>query len=277
MKHDTYEKYLALDTDLPQRALLTAWDCLSRYHDDLALAGGLAIKYLTHPPVGNVPGPVTLDVDFGIYLGASSGQYSSMRELLGAHGFDWNNTEKRFARQFDELKLYIDLLTEDGESNMGTAIVDDSLPVGTIPGINRALENYRWIDISGQTLVGSEMTQSIKVAEVGPMLALKLNAFGGPSGRKAPKDAHDILYLAMNYLDGPEDAIAGFRAERKAGNYAVGLAENALRNYFSDENAEGPMACAAFRMSNQHLQPELADESMLIRQQLVTLAHELLE
>lgn len=276
MKHDTYEKYEAMATDLPQRALLTAWDCLSRYHDDLVLAGGLAIKYLTNPPVGGVPSPITLDVDFGIYLGASSGQYSSMRELLGAHGFDWSNTEKRFSRQFDELRLYIDLLTEDGESNMGTAIVDDSLPVGTIPGINRALEKHRWVDVSGQTLVGSKTTQSIKVAEVGPMLALKLNAFGGPKGRKSPKDAHDIFYLAVNYLDGVDAAIAGFRAEREAGNYAVGLAENALRSYFTDENAEGPMACAAFRMNNQHLQPELADESMLIRQQLVTLAHELL-
>ena len=276
MKHDTFEKYAAMNTDLPERALLTAWDCLSRYHEDLVLAGGLAIKYLTHPPAEGLPGSVALDVDFGIYLGASAGQYSSMRELLGAHGFDWSSTEKRFARQFDELKLYIDLLTEDGESNMGTATVDDTLSVGTIPGINRALEQNRWVDIAGRTLVGSKMTQSIKVAEVGPMLALKLNAFGGPAGRKAPKDAHDILYLAMNYLDGPEAAIAGFRAEREAGNYAVGLAEAALRNYFTDEDAEGPMACAAFRMNNQHLQPELADESMQLRQQLVTLAYELL-
>jgi len=108
------------------------------------------------------------------------------------------------------------------------------------------------------------------------MLALKLNAFGGPAGRKAPKDAHDILYLAMNYLDGPEAAVAGFREEQEAGNYAAGLADSALRKYFMDENAEGPMACAAFRMNNQHTQLELAEESMQIRQQLVTLAHALL-
>jgi len=36
------------------------------------------------------------------------------------------------------------------------------------------------------------------------------------------------------------------------------------------------MACAAFRMNNQHLQPELLDESIQLRQQLVTLAYELL-
>ena len=234
------------------------------------------MKYLTRPPAKGVPGPMTLDVDFGIHLGANAGQYSNLKDLLGAHGFAWNNSEKRFSRQFDELKLYIDLLTEDGESNMGTAIVDDSLPVGTIPGINRALEKHRWVDVSGQTLVGSETKQSIKVAEVGPMLALKLNAFGGPKGRKSPKDAHDIFYLANNYLDGVDAAILAFREERAAGNYAVTLAESALKNYFLDDEAEGPLACAAFRMNNQHDLPEFAAEALQLRQQIVTLAHELL-
>jgi hypothetical protein len=276
MKHDTYEKYVAMDTDLPQRALLTAWDCLCQYHDDLVLAGGLAVKYLTLPPAQGGPGPITLDVDFGIHLGASAGQYSSMRDLLGSHGFDWSHDDKRFLRKFDELDLYIDLLTEDGESNMGTAIVDDSLPVGTIPGINRALEKHRWVDITGKTLVGSAMTQSIKVAEVGPMLALKLNAFGGPKGRKSPKDAHDIFYLANNYLEGVDAAILAFREERAAGNYAVTLAEAALKNYFLDDEAEGPLACVAFRMNNQHDLPEFAEESLQLRQQFVTLALELL-
>ena len=184
MKHDTYEKYVAMDTDLPQRALLTAWDCLCQYHD--------------------------------------------------------------------------------------------SLPVGTIPGINRALEKHRWVDITGKTLVGSEMTQSIKVAEVGPMLALKLNAFGGPKGRKSPKDAHDIFYLANNYLEGVDAAILAFREERAAGNYAVTLAEAALKNYFLDDEAEGPLACVAFRMNSQHDLPEFAEESLQLRQQCVTLALELL-
>ena len=60
-----------MNTDLPEeRAFLTAWDCLSRYHDDWVLAGDLAIKYLTHPPDEGFPGPVTLDVNFGIHLGA---------------------------------------------------------------------------------------------------------------------------------------------------------------------------------------------------------------
>lgn len=276
MKHDTFEKYAASNLDLPQRALLTAWDCLAAYQGDLVLVGGMAIHHLTHPPQIGMVGPVTLDVDFGIRIAASSGMYGSIRESLSAHGFEWMNAEKRFLRKFPDLDLYIDLLTDDGKSDMGTAFVDDGLAVGTLPGIDRALEVKRLVKISGKTSVGADATQSIAVAEVGPMLALKLNAFGGPAGRKTPKDAHDILYLATEYVDGPDLAIQAFHTERKAGNRAVPHAISALEHYFEDENAEGPMACAAFRLNNRHEKREFEGESILIRQQCVTLAQALL-
>lgn len=276
MKHDTFEAYAKSDLQLPQQALLTAWDCLTAYRDDLVLVGGLAIKHLTHLPQDGMAGPVTLDVDFGIKIAASGGMYGSIRETLGGHGFDWEAEKKRFVRKFDTLDLYIDLLTDDGKGSMGTAIVDDSLPVGTVPGIDRALEVYRKIDISGRTLIGNESEQSVRVAEVGPLLILKLNAFGGPQGRKTPKDAHDILYLAMNYLDGAERAIAAFHEERSAGNMAMPHAVYALENYFTTPDSSGPMSCAAFRLNNRHQDPEFENESMQIRQQCVTLAQELL-
>jgi hypothetical protein len=159
---------------------------------------------------------------------------------------------------------------------MGTAIVDDSLAVGTVPGIERALLVNRIVEITGLTLVGSESSQRIRTAEVGPMLALKLNAFGGPAGRKSPKDAHDILYLVMNYLDGTEQAISAFHEERTAGNQAIPHAIYALQNYFTTPDSLGPMSCAAFRLNNQHLSADLESESMQIRQQCVTLAQALL-
>lgn len=276
MKHDTFAKYRAQDVHLPERALLTAWDSLCAYHGDLVLAGGLAIKYLTTPPASGLPGPVTLDVDFAINMAASAGSYGSIRESLAGHGFSWSSSSRRFVRKYRELDLYIDLITDNGTPSSGTIIVDDSLPVSCLPGINNALENYRNIEISGSTLVGAESTQTIRVAEVGPMLALKLNAFGGPEGRKAPKDAHDILYLAMNYLDGTETAIEAFHTEKHAGNMAMAHAESALQEYFLDPEAEGPMACAAFRLGEQHLSAEHAEASLLIRTQCMSLAEQLL-
>lgn len=276
MKHGTFEEYSKQDLELPQQALLTAWDCLAVYQDDLVLVGGLAVKFLTNPPGEGLPGPVTMDVDFGIKVAASGGMYGSIRETLSGHGFRWDPEKKRFVQKFETLDLYIDLLTDDGKGGMGTAIVDDGLPVGTVPGIDRALAVHRFVSIEGETLYGAETKQSIRVADVGPMLALKLNAFGGPKGRKTPKDAHDILFLAMNYMDGLENAIQAFHEEKRVGNMAVPHALKALESYYANPDSEGPLACAAFRMNNQHLNPELEEESMQLRQQCVTLAQELL-
>jgi hypothetical protein len=223
-----------------------------------------------------MPGPVTLDVDFGISIGASGGSYGSIRNTLAAHDFVWNTDLKRFVRKFEEIDLYIDLLTDNGTTDTGTVTVDDSLAVGVVPGIDRALVMTRDAVIQGNTLVGTESEQTIKVAEVGPMLALKLNAIGGPLGRKAPKDVHDILYLAMNYLDGADTAIGAFQTEKSAGNRAVQHAIHALENYFTTPESLGPMSCAAFRLDNRHQDPDFLDESMQIRQQCVTLAKELL-
>jgi len=274
MKHDTFDKYPADSLELPTQALLTTWDCLPDYRDDLVLVGGLAVRYLTRPPAEGSPGPVTLDVDFGVSLAADGGAYPGLREGLSGHGFEW--IKGRFTRQFPTLELHIDLLTDDDKSDQGSVVMDDQLQVSIFPGINRALVCHRKVKIPGKTLLGNPQTEEIKVAEVGPLLVLKLNAFGGPSGRKAPKDAHDILYLAMNYLDGTAAAVAGFQEERRIGNRAINHALQCLRDSFSNPSAQGPVACAAFRLNNQHDEPQNEQASLRIRQHCVTLAQSLL-
>jgi len=238
------------------------------------LVGGLAVRYLTKPPAEGLPGPVTLDVDFGVSIAADSGAYPGIRENLSGHGFKW--IKGRFTRQFPTLELHIDLLTDDDKSDTGTVVMDDSLHVSIIPGINRALACHRTMKITGKTLLGNSQTEELRVAEVGPMLVLKLNAFGGPSGRKAPKDAHDILYLAMNYLGGTAAAVAGFQEERRIGHRGITGALKCLEAQFSSPDAQGSVACAAFRLNNQHEEPQNEEASLRIRQQCVTLAQALL-
>ncbi len=274
MKHDTFDKYPKDSLELPTQALLTTWDCLPEYRDDLVLVGGLAVRYLTREPAEGLPGAVTLDVDFGVSLAADGGSYPGIRENLSGHGFTWEN--QRFTRKFPTLELHIDLLTDDDKSEKGTAVMDDNLQVSIFPGINRALECYRTVKVSGKTLLGHPQTEEIKVAEVGPLLVLKLNAFGGPSGRKAPKDAHDILYLVENYLGGTAAAVAGFHAERRLENRGVSNASKCLESYFSKMDGQGSVACAAFRLNNQHEEPQNEQVSLRIRQQCVTLAQALL-
>lgn len=274
MKHDTFAAYSTGNLELPQKALLTAWDCLAQYQADLVLIGGLAIRHLTTPPKEGMPGPVTLDVDFGISIAASGGQYASIQDTLSGHGFQWDG--KRFRRSFEGMDLFIDLLTDDDHHSAGTVVVDTGLPVSLIPGVNRALICNRTLRIEGRNLIGAHQAHAIRIAEVGPLLVLKLNAFGGPTGRKAPKDAHDILYLAMNYLDGTGKALDGFQAEKSIGNPGMVHALEALIKHFQDADSLGPLSCAAFRMNNQHRDPERREESLRIREQCVTLAQELL-
>jgi hypothetical protein len=274
MKPDTFLGYPSDSLLLPEQVLLTAWDCLTRFHDDLVLIGGLAIRYLTTAPKEGIPGPVTLDVDFGINIAASGGQYSSIRETLSSHGFVW--TGQRFKRVFGKLELFIDLLTESDTYLPSTVALDDGLAVSVVPGVKRALECYRTIKVTGKTLIGSPSSHFIRVAEIGPLLVLKLNAFGGLTARKAPKDVHDILYLVMHYLDGTPKAIDRFRMEKLVENRGMASALKSLQENFYDANAQGPLSCAAFRMNNLHLDPAFAEESLQIREQCVTLAMELL-
>jgi hypothetical protein len=274
MKFDTYDKYLASDTNLPTQALLTAWDCLAAFRGDLVLVGGLAVRYLTKPAPSGKPGAVTLDIDFAISMGVGGNMYGSVRETLSAHGFKWS--DKRFTRAFPGLNLHIDLLTDDGQTDKTTVVVDDGLQVSVLPGIDRALACWREVEVTGATLLGTVRTEKIKVAEVGPLLALKLNAFGGPDGRKAGKDAHDILYLVTQYLGGIPAAVAGFHTEKTASNRAMPHAIKCLTDYFSKIDDEGPVACAAFQLNNQHETAEMADESSRIRQLCVTLSKDLL-
>lgn len=270
-KHETWNGYQNEDSSLPTMALLTVWGALSRLRENLVLVGGLATQYLTHPPGEGQPGSVTTDVDLGIQLGVDSGQYGSIRDTLAGHGFMSTDIPGRFLKAVGPVPLYLDLLTDNSQHTSGVAMVDGT-PVSIIPGVDRALLLHREVEVSGTMLTGARITFSIRVAEIGPMLALKLNAFGGPTGRQAPKDAHDILLLAMHYMDGIDAAIAGFRAEVQAGSRAADTACIAIHEHFLHIDALGPMACSYFRLGSNHLNSPHADTSLRIRQQLVTLA-----
>src|SRR5215475_8031570 len=188
-KFGRFEDYPKNSLQSAEAALLTAWNCLERYHDQIVLIGGLALHYLTKPTDAGLAGAVTLDVDFGISLGASGGQYGTIKSDLSGLGFKLE--ENRIVREFGNLKLYLDFITEDPPSVKGSRVVDD-IVASIFPGINRALACRRIVRVSGRDLYGSVQQCHIAVADIGPLLVLKLNAFGGPIGRRLPKDAYDI-------------------------------------------------------------------------------------
>lgn len=258
-----YPKESLLSTEA---ALLTAWRSLQRYHEDLVLVGGLAVHYLTKPNVAGLPGAVTMDVDFGISLAASGGQYGTIKTDLAGLGF--KSEGNRLVRKFGALNLYLDFLTEHPPATTGTCMVDDVL-ASVIPGVNRALACRRIVTVKGHDLYGAEQDCKVAVAEIGPLLVLKLNAFGGPTGRRFPKDAYDVLLAVTGFVDGSEAAVAAFRSEAKAGNTGYAFALATLQKDFSDPGQDGPIRAAEFH-------PGDANSRSRIREDVVTVGRILL-
>jgi len=246
-KFGTFEDYPKESLLSAEAALLTAWRSLERYHDDLVLLGGLAVHYLTKRDVAGLPGAVTMDVDFGISLAASGEQYGTIKSDLA--GLSFKSEGNRLVRKFGNMNLYLDFLTEDPPALTGARMVDDVVASVT-PGVNRALFCRLMVNVKGLDLYGAKQECKVAVADIGPLLVLKLNAFGGPTGRRLPKDAYDVLLAVTGFVDGPAAAIAAFRAEAKANNTGYEFAVNSLKKDFSDPGREGAIRAAEFHPGN---------------------------
>jgi len=242
-KFGTFGDYPKESLLLAEAALLTAWRSLERYHGDLVLVGGLAVHYLTKRDVAGLPGAVTMDVDFGISLATSGDQYGTIKSDLA--GLDFKSGGNRLVRKFGNLNLYLDFLTEDPPSVTGARVVDDVV-ASVIPGINRALACRRMVKVSGLDLYRARQECQVAVANIGPLLVLKLNAFGGPTGRRLPKDAYDVLLAVAGFVDGAEAAVTGFRAEANARNTGYEFALATLQKDFSEPDQDGPIRAAEF-------------------------------
>lgn len=254
-----------------EAALLTAWASLKRFHDDLVVVGGLAVKYLTRQGAGLLPGPVTMDVDLGVTLIAEAGgQYGSMADDLSGQGFKLDE-KGRYVRQFEMMPVFIDFLTEHPTATTGTIGVD-GVPAGVFPGVARALASRRKVTVAGKDLFGAPQRVALPVTGIGPLLVLKLNAF---AGRQQAKDAYDVLLGVSRFVEGPDEAIAAFQAEASAGNRGYARAVETLRSHFFERGQSGPLRCAAFALDGQ---PGIDDRQLRERQiveQLVTIGRAL--
>jgi len=114
-------------------------------------------------------------------------------------------------------RLYIDFLSEQPPNTSGTRNVSDIIAT-LCPGVNRALEERKMINVEGTDCFGDKQTFTIPVSGIGPLLVLKLNAFGGRATEKRAKDAYDILVAVSSYSDGAQAAISAFRHEADCSN-----------------------------------------------------------
>jgi len=267
MKFPTYAEYDPSETNLSEPSLLTVWAGLGNYHQELVLIGGLVPRYICRHPVGEspLPRPATLDVDLGIALGASAGQYGSLMYDLRAQGFLLSKKyPSRFERMINNHSVYLDFLVEMDSASQGTVVVDD-VPANILPGIDRALQTAQTIAITGTDLFGAQQTQRIRVCSVGAFLVLKLRAF---AKRQQSKDAFDILYTVMNYMHGADAAAHAFAEEVRgiSGNSAAADAVESLKAHFLELRHAAPLRAAHFVCGERS---PLGDEALETQRQQI--------
>ncbi|MDB6077684.1 MAG: hypothetical protein JWO82_1431, partial [Akkermansiaceae bacterium] len=271
-KPRTYAEYDPNRVALAESALLTLWNSLGEFHNEIVLVGGLVPKYLCAEVKGpqEIPRPSTLDVDVGIAVTADRAHAQSLYHRLKEQGFEWSADEdsNRFVKTLGGIEIYIDFLAEDPRLMEYGSISYGLIHVSQIPGIRRALESPRMVSVSGVDLDGRHRTMPIRVCEAGPFLALKLRAF---LRRRENKDAFDIYYTIRNYVDGPQAAALGFAAEASRENTAFPDALQCLLHLYADEDSPGPVATADFILSKRAAgeDEEAVENRLRLRQQAV--------
>jgi len=276
MKYETYGEYDPRAVAQTHPAFLTAWSALGSYHDDLVLLGGLVPRYICKHPtsLAALPHPATLDVDFGVSLGATAGQYGTLSTTLRAQGFRLSEKQRgRFEKECGGFTLYMDFLVEDGANPRGTRIVDDA-PASVMPGVVRALATARQIPIEGTDLFGARQKVIARVCDAGAFFVLKLRAF---LHRQQGKDIFDLLYTLLHYDGGTHAAVDSFARESKAENPAFADARYALENLFDGDSSPAAIKAAHFVFgSPQATEPEERKMRRLQTQQDVQLAGRML-
>jgi hypothetical protein len=240
MKLEHYDQYQTEHTTRAEAALLTVWAALGNLTDDLVLIGGLVPRYLCRVRPGEVTA-VTMDVDLGVALELSAGQYETTSRRLADHGFRWH--AQRFVKVVAGTELFLDLLTDKPSAEAPDSVtVDDVSGIAAVYGVARALQVCRTVRVSGHDLQGACVAERVRICEVGPYLCLKLQAY---AARAQGKDVFDIVRVVRDYDGGVAEAIRAFQAERDV-NPAYAMAVDTLRARFGDERAKGPAQYANF-------------------------------
>lgn len=239
MKLQHHADYTPEDTTRSESTLLTVWAILREFREDLVLVGGLVPRYLCRRSAGRLHA-VTMDVDLGISLGLSSGLYETTGTRLTNSGFDFK--DNRFVKTTGQATLFLDFLTDKPDAAAPDSVMVDDIPVSAAYGVQRALEIFREIDIQGCDVFGAEVTEKVRVCEVGPYVCLKLRAYGN---RGQSKDVFDFIRCVRDY-DKTVDKAARLFHEEKGKNLAYESALQVLEERFTGEKSKGPVQYADF-------------------------------
>lgn len=248
--------YRAEDLEQVKSALLTVAVTLGAYLGDLCIVGGVVPALLVDLHCDDLsdrhPGTNDLDVALALAL-LDDERYAELSARLRTEGFEpdtnalGNQTVQRW--KLGQLKVTIDFLvaptTDEQPAGAATRIMKLEGDFGAVvtPGLQLAFEDRRWIEISGQTLAGVQVTRTVPVC--GPAAYTVLKSLAS-ADRGEPKDAFDLVYVISHTTGGGAAVAAELNAlkDRETVTRAIDL----LTRDFDKPDTIGPQRAAKFTL-----------------------------
>lgn len=245
------EGYDAGQTERVEQVLLEIWSHLGEYRKHFVLVGGLAPRYLIPQNQPGIPKHCgTLDVDLAVSLAVADVRaYASIRARLERMGFEpginarGNEQRHSFMMSAEGGPVVVDFLTTmyDGPPEVVRA-VESQLSAVQVEGLGLALIEPVKVSITGKTMTGGIVTETLQVCRPVPFVVLKALAF---ENRREGKDVHGLVYVLQHATGGVTGVASTVRdSEREAASFA--RAFDSLRRNFDSPAHDGPVRYAQF-------------------------------
>lgn len=191
-----------------------------------------------------------LDLAFSVTL-LENEEYAELAEQLRQAGFEPDVNQQgsptsqrwRFGKH-PELKLDF-LIPPLTDSDVGGRLknLGKDFAAFIMPGLNLVQDNYVDVTVSGLTLRGARVKESIRVCSPAAFVVLKGLAMGN---RGKDKDDYDVLYLLKKQRGGSAAAAHDYAQLIRGGSQeAIGVLEK-LRGRYEDADSPGPIAVSQF-------------------------------
>lgn len=243
--------YNAHQTERVEQVLLEIWSHLGEYREHFVLVGGLAPRYLVPQNQPGIPKHCgTLDVDLAVCLAAADVRaYASIRARLERIGLEpginarGNEQRHSFTMSGEGGPVVVDFLTTmyEGPPEVVRA-VESQLSAVQVEGLGLALADPVKVSITGKTLTGGIVTETIQVCRPVPFVVLKALAF---ENRREGKDVHDLVYV-LQHAEGGVARVADSVKEAERGAPSFVRALDSLRRNFESLAHDGPVRHAQF-------------------------------
>lgn len=240
-------------TEVSRGALVELCRALRQYRADMVLAGGWAPYFLVR---GYFDHCGSVDIDFVLRPKVIE-RYENIKQILERLGYMPTGSVFRFEKMITSrnsgvsYRVEVDFLTEpEGAEKLPgewLASVQKDLKACIIEGCSLLFKHNFEVAERAFIPAGYEASATFYCADIVGSLTMK----GLALYRMKDKDSYDIYAVAGFYGGGPKSAASAFLASLNKGGQekVIQDALTEIRDAFSSESAQGPMAVARFMES----------------------------